>query len=56
VAGAFRADPRRIGGRAVLLVDDVLTSGATAQACAAALREAGAKKVFVLTAARAPQP
>ena len=41
---------------AVLLVDDVLTSGATAHACALALRAAGARAVFVLTAARAPQP
>ncbi len=39
---------------AVLLVDDVLTSGATADACAAALKTAGASKVFVLTAARTP--
>ncbi|GIU99181.1 MAG: hypothetical protein KatS3mg014_0797 [Actinomycetota bacterium] len=38
---------------AVLLVDDVLTTGATASACAAALLDAGAARVGVLTAARA---
>jgi len=39
--------------RAVCLVDDVYTSGATADACAAALRRAGARRVEVVTFARA---
>jgi ComF family protein len=43
-------------GRRVLLIDDVMTSGTTANACAAALRAAGAKRVDVLTAARVPDP
>lgn len=43
---------RTIAGARILLVDDVLTTGATASACAAALKEAGAEAVLVLTVAR----
>jgi ComF family protein len=55
VAGAFEASRRRdrIDGRHVLLIDDVLTTGATASACAAVLKRAGARRVTVLTLARA---
>lgn len=42
-----------IRGRSVILVDDVMTTGATASACARALKRAGAMKVIVLTLARA---
>ena len=53
VQGAFRVtDPDRISGRRVLLVDDVLTSGATIDACVATLLRAGATAVDVLTLAR----
>jgi ComF family protein len=45
--------PRLVFGESVLLVDDVFTTGATASACARALLGAGAREVFVLTAARA---
>ncbi len=57
VAGAFVVRPGRegrIAGRRVLLIDDVLTSGATANACARALLAKGAAHVDVLVAARVP--
>ncbi len=54
VRQAFAAQPHLVEDQAVLLVDDVLTSGATAHACASALKDAGAQRVFVLTAARTP--
>jgi competence protein ComFC len=54
VRGAFATRPSsQVDNRRVLLVDDVLTTGATLDACARALREAGAKSVLGLTVARA---
>ncbi|GIW39982.1 MAG: amidophosphoribosyltransferase [Candidatus Binatia bacterium] len=53
VRDAFRARPGRVRDRCVLLVDDVVTSGATLLACARALRDAGARGVSALCLARA---
>ena len=53
VQGAFRAaDGAPVRGRNIVLVDDVLTSGATANAASRALLRAGAKRVDVLVFAR----
>jgi ComF family protein len=52
VRGAFRGRGRGLAGRAVTLVDDVVTSGATAAEAAVALRAAGATRVSVLALAR----
>jgi ComF family protein len=53
VLGAFEVpDPALIRGRNILLVDDVLTTGATADGCARALKRAGAAKVQIVALAR----
>ena len=59
VRQAFEVHPRwtaRLKGKAVLLVDDVLTTGATVEACAAVLERGGARSVDVLTLARVVRP
>ncbi len=54
VAGAFEAgDTDLVEGRRILLVDDVVTTGLTASACAQALLDAGAYSVFVVAMATA---
>ena len=54
VRGAFQVnDASAVRGRDVLLVDDILTTGATARAAAKALKNAGAATVWVATLARA---
>jgi ComF family protein len=54
ISGAFSVrDPESLRGRSVLLVDDVYTTGATANECARTLKRAGARRVDVLVLARA---
>jgi competence protein ComFC len=53
ISGAFRAEPVLAAGKVILLVDDVVTTGATLAACSEALVKAGAKYIYALTLARA---
>jgi ComF family protein len=53
IAGAFRvADPELVTGKRVLLIDDIVTTGATLSECARILRREGAKEVLCATLAR----
>jgi predicted amidophosphoribosyltransferase len=52
VQDAFRLHPRyskKIMGKKILIIDDVLTTGATVNACAHILKEAGAAKIYIST-------
>jgi ComF family protein len=57
VAGAFKVNPKaELRGRTVVLIDDVLTTGSTANACARALKRAGAARVDLISWARVVAP
>ena len=57
VAGAFRVRDRgAVAGKTVILVDDVLTTGSTADACARTLKRAGAARVELVSWARVVKP
>jgi competence protein ComFC len=54
VKGAFQADPIMSKGERVLLLDDVITTGATITACAKALQNAGVREIYGLSLAKTP--
>lgn len=58
VKGAFKINPKDLSfvkGKNILLIDDVYTTGATAENCSKALKKGGAKAVYVLTIFRTAQ-
>ena len=53
VSGAFSAKPELVAGKNIILLDDVITSGATMFEAARALKSAGVRKIIALAAAKA---
>lgn len=56
VLNAFSSNPEKIKGKSVLVVDDVITTGATMDACSTALKTSGANVVYGISLARSLRP
>jgi ComF family protein len=56
VAGAFRASGESVKGKTIILIDDVLTSGSTEEACARVIRRAGEGRIELICWARVVRP
>jgi ComF family protein len=56
VQNVFAARPEEVEGKSVILIDDVLTTGSTAESCARALQKAGAVRVELVCWARVVRP
>lgn len=57
VSGAFKISPKaQLRGKSVLLIDDVMTTGATLESCARTLKRAGAKRVDAIVLSRVVKP
>ena len=55
IRGAFRAAPKKIADRHIILCDDIMTTGSTLREAAETLEKAGAKSISILVAARTPR-
>lgn len=55
IRGAFQAEPKKVEGRHILLVDDIMTTGHTLREAARTLLTAGAKGISLLVVARTPK-
>lgn len=51
----FQANPQIVAGKHIVLIDDILTTGSTARACALALKRAGARTITVVTLCLTPE-
>jgi competence protein ComFC len=56
MAGAFRSDTKIVKGKSILVIDDVITTGSTINACSKAMIEAGVEHVYGMTLARSVHP
>ncbi len=52
MSGAFRSDTKIVKGKSILIIDDVITTGSTINACSKAMVESGVEQVYGMTLAR----